>query len=228
MPGSPVSSAARWWSLAWPPKTYSTWQVTSPAAATGTGKPPMARQDHLEPVLVLAQPSFPRRRESRTEVAHSQDHLEPVLVLAQPSFPRRRESRTEAAHSQDHLEPVLVLYPFEDDKHGSPSVIPAEADLRTTVIPAEAGIQNGGSTLSRPSGVLAQPSFPRRRESRTEAAHCQDHLEPVLVPHAGGEVALAQVVEDGDDHAAVQLPGDLVGPHQVRTRRLPHEKALGR
>ena len=118
-----------------------------------------------------AQPSFPRRRESRTggsrlHSRHSHTGGNPELGVprctavipaqagiqnwgfpaAQPSFPHRRESRTGGSrlhnrHSRTGGNPEL----------GVPGC--------TTVIPAQAGIQDWGFPA-------AQPSFPRRRESK--------------------------------------------------------------
>ena len=100
-------------------------------------------------------PGHTRMRRGLSIAAGGRRFSSPCVAFARPwSFPRRRESKAEDTLiiGRNLLGTVLVLYPFEDAKHGSPSVIPAEADLRTTVIPAEAGTQNGGSTLSRPSG----------------------------------------------------------------------------
>ncbi len=118
-----------------------------------------------------AQPSFPRRRESRIggsplHSRHSRAGGNPELGVpgcttvilaqagiqnwgfptAQPSFPRRRESRIGGSR----------LHSRHSRAGGNPEL---GVPRCTAVIPAQAGIQNWGFPA-------AQPSFPRRRESR--------------------------------------------------------------
>ena len=100
-------------------------------------------------------PSFPRRK-----------------TPAQPSFPRKREPGVEGMgsrlHGNDGRPRVPTVIPINPELHIS--VIPAQEDPCTTVIPAKAGTRGGGDGFPSPRERRAA-ARPYRHSRQTRTSH---------------------------------------------------------